>query len=238
MSALILFSTATVSALEVPPLTGRVIDQAGVFSNDEQNLLTRSLETFARTKGPQIVVLTIPSLEGDTIEQFSMRAAEKWRLGDAKRDDGILLIVAVKDRRLRIEVGQGLEGALPDIIAGRIIRERIVPYFQKGQMNAGLFSGVKAIAERLGGQLDDLPSYRVAAKPAIKSKLGTFAVLLIFGILLIFMRLGNSITGTRRYSSWGGPFSGGGGSGFGGFSGGGFSGGGGGFSGGGSSGSW
>ena len=119
-----------VSALEVPPLRGRINDYAALLSPDKTRELETRLAQFEKETGHQIALLTIPTLEGDSIEDFSIRVAESWKVGQKGFDNGAILIVAAKDRRLRIEVGYGLEGVLPDAIASRIIREVIVPEFR------------------------------------------------------------------------------------------------------------
>ena len=107
----------------VPPLTGRVVDQTGTLSGGDIAALTQTLKDFEARKGSQIAVLIVPTTEPETIEQFSIRVAEAWKIGRKKIDDGALLVVAKNDRRLRIEVGYGLEGALTDATAKRIIDE-------------------------------------------------------------------------------------------------------------------
>lgn len=137
---------------EVPTLRARVQDEAGLLSAEEERALSARLEAFERETGHQIAVLTIPSLEGEAIEAFSMRVAETWQLGDAERDDGVVVVVAAKDRRARIEVGYGLEGALPDALAARILREQMIPEFRRGAMGAGLVRGVEAILAATRGE--------------------------------------------------------------------------------------
>ena len=111
----------------VPSLTGRVVDQAGILSPSAEETLAALLAAHEDSTTNQVAVLTISSLDGEAIEAFSIRVAETWALGAAEKDNGVLLVVAVADRKLRIEVGFGLEGDLPDVIASRIIREEIVP---------------------------------------------------------------------------------------------------------------
>lgn len=239
-------------AREVPAFTSPVVDQAGVLDPGTAESLRQSLIEFQRTNGPQLATLIIPSLEGEPIEGYSIKVVDRWKLGDAKRDDGALLLVSIGDRQMRIEVGQGLEGQLPDIIAGRIISGTITPLFREGRIDAGIVSGLQAIAERLGGALSGAP---VASQPRTVRRTGAFRLslpvllflfLVLPRILFPFRRrrggLGTGLaTGLllgsmgRRNSGWGG---GGGFGGFGGGGGGGWSGGGGGFSGGGASGSW
>jgi uncharacterized protein len=135
--------------LAVPSPSGRTLDTAEVLSPATESALEALLAELENVTGAQVVVLTIPSLASEPIESFSLRVAETWRLGSGERDDGVLLVVAVEDRRVRIEVGYGLEGALPDIAASRIIRESMVPHFRRQDYETGLLAGARAIVERL-----------------------------------------------------------------------------------------
>ena len=135
----------------VPTLTGRVVDQAGILSSATKEAITALLAAHEEATSNQVVVLTIPSLEGEAIETFSLRVAESWALGTAQYDNGVLLTIAVEDRELRIEVGLGLEGDLTDAVAGRIIRNDIVPVFRAGDFDAGVLVGVQSILGVLEG---------------------------------------------------------------------------------------
>ena len=144
----------------VPALTGRVVDQAGILSPATEAALTELLEAHEAETSNQLAVLTITSLEGEAIESFSLRVAETWALGTAANDNGVLLTVAVEDRELRIEVGDGLEGVLTDALAGRIIRNEIVPQFRAGDFEAGVLAGVGAIIGVIEGTYappEDIP---------------------------------------------------------------------------------
>ena len=136
----------------VPELTGRIVDLAEVLAPATEQTLAALLAVHEDSTSNQVVVLTIPSLEGEAIEAFSLRVAETWALGTAAGDNGVLLLVAIEDRGLRIEVGYGLEGALPDVIAGRIIRDEMVPYFREGNYERGIEAGVLAVLAQLEGQ--------------------------------------------------------------------------------------
>src|SRR5215471_747891 len=116
----------------VPQLTGRVVDQTGTLSSDDIAQLTQSLADLEQRKGSQIAVLIVPTTDGEAIEQFALRVAEAWKIGRKKIDDGALVVIAKNDRRLRIEVGYGLEGALTDVTTKRIIDEDITPKFKAG----------------------------------------------------------------------------------------------------------
>ena len=231
-------------ALEVPKHSGPVVDLAGVLSRAEQNQIASSLVQFKRTYGPQLQVLVIPELQDETIESFSIKVVDQWQLGDKDKDDGVLLLVATADRKVRIEVGQGLEGDLPDALAGRIIQNGIIPFFKQGQVGAGIFTGLSLIAESVGGKLENVPTPRLQRQHRGKQSNSGFVL-----FLLLFL-IGPRLFGGRRRRGMGGALLGGmllggalsgrhGGGGFGGGGfGGGFGGGGGGFSGGGASGGW
>jgi len=231
-----------VFALDVPKLTGPVVDLAGVLSQSDQAKIAASLLQFQRSYGPQLQVLVVPRLEDETIESYSIKVVDEWKLGSEDKDDGVLLLVATEDRKVRIEVGQGLEGDLPDALAGRIIRAGIIPFFKQDQTGAGILIGLSMIAESVGGKLENIPTPQMRrVKRGGGMNLG---FLLFLGLFLV----GPMLFGRGRRGGVGtallgglllGSLMGGGRGGFGGGGfGGGFGGGGGGFSGGGASGSW
>lgn len=246
-------------ALEVPPHTRQVMDLADVLTAEQRQQIEGSLQLFQKEYGPQIQVLTLPTLEGEPIESYSIKVVDAWKLGDQKRDDGVLLLVVTQDHEVRIEVGQGLEGVLPDVLAGRIIRDVMVPFFKENRYDAGIFSGLNAIAGRLGGTLKNVPAFAQLKPHPRSTSLGSllFLFILFFVILPRLFgrgggrdRFGRRQSGTRDFITGmilgglsgsgkrGGSDEGGFG-GSGGFGGGGFGGGGGGgFSGGGASGKW
>ena len=153
VAALILLAVGPVAAAQsaVPPLTGRVVDAAEILSPETESALTAQLAAAEGSTGAQIVVLAVPGLAGESVEELAERAFNKWALGDAERDDGVLLLVARDDRELRIEVGYGLEGTLTDSQTGRIIRGVIVPRFRQGDFDGGVSEGVAAIVGTLDG---------------------------------------------------------------------------------------
>jgi uncharacterized protein len=136
---------AVAAALDVPPLGGRVNDLAGIFSSQKRQELEERLRNFERQTSHQIVVLTIPGLGGDSLEDFGIRVAEAWKIGQKGLANGVILLVSKKDRKVRIEVGRGLEGILPDLVASRIIREVIAPHFRQGNDAAGVEDGIEAV---------------------------------------------------------------------------------------------
>ena len=231
---------APASSLEVPELTARVMDRASVLAPQTRASLERRLAEYERETGHQIVVHTTPSLEGLEIEEYSIRVAEAWKVGHKQLENGVILTVAPEDRDLRIEVGYGLEGVMPDAIAFRIIRDHIVPEFRAGNLEQGILAGTTAIMQAASGEV--LPVPRSGPRSERRERGGGFPVwayliliLLAFGSRgFFFWPFLGGVLGSDRSS--GGFRSGGGFSG--GFGGGGFSGGGGGFGGGGASGSW
>src|SRR5439155_2406497 len=139
-------------ALEVPPLRGRINDYAGMIQPDKARELEGRLSDFERDTGHQVAVLTIPSLKGDALEDFSIRVAENWKIGQKGFDNGAILLIVRDDHKLRIEVGYGLEGVLPDAIANRIITEVIVPRFRHNDYSGGIEAGVNSILQVTKGE--------------------------------------------------------------------------------------
>jgi uncharacterized protein len=150
--ALVLLSAGTAAAQEVPALKERVNDYAGLLSAAVRRQVEATLGALEQTDSTQIVVLTVSSLGGDTIEDFSLRVADTWKIGHKGLDNGAILVIAKQERQLRIEVGYGLEGKLTDLMAGRIIREVIAPRFKAGQFDQGVVEGVEAMVEVVRGE--------------------------------------------------------------------------------------
>lgn len=140
------------AATEVPLLAGRVNDAAGILSTGTVAALESLLKSHEDSTSNQVVILTVPALEdGETIEQFSIRVADEWKIGRKGKDNGVLLIVARDDRKVRIEVGRGLEGVLPDITCGAIIRHEIIPRFKNGDYDGGVTAGTRSILDAVRG---------------------------------------------------------------------------------------
>jgi uncharacterized protein len=140
-----------VLALDVPPLTGRIVDTAHSISPDVAAALSQEMAAHERRTGNQVAVLTLPSLQGEPLEEFSHRVATAWKLGQKGTDNGVLLLVAVQDRGIRIEVGYGLEGVLTDAVTSRIIRNEMVPRFRAGEYSQGIAAGLRAILGTIEG---------------------------------------------------------------------------------------
>lgn len=228
----------------VPTLRERVTDLTGTLSRSDIDELNSRLAQFEKETSTQIVVAIIPSLEGGSIEEYTLRLAEKNNVGKKGKDNGALLVIAKEDHRLRIEVGYGLEGVLTDALGDQIIRRIIVPKFRQDDYAGGVAAGVDAIMSATKGEFKGEPEDRKNGRNF--SLLTVFVLFILFGIFSRIFTSGRRMTvGSRGYYSrgpwWWGGFGGGGGfggSGFGGGGGGGFSGGGGSFGGGGASGSW
>jgi uncharacterized protein len=233
----LLLSAAIVHAAPIPKLVGRVNDYAHVLTPEQISSLTKTLKDEEDTSSNQIVILTVESLNGDSIEGFSYQVARDWKLGQHGKDNGVLIIAAVKDHKLRIEVGKGLEGALTDAISSQIIRNEIAPKFRSGDYGGGLSDGIAAIEQAIRGE------YVADTKTGGQVSGGLLTLVIVLIILAMYVRSRRSMGWGRGY--WGSPWYGGsfgssGGGGFfdGGGGGGGFSGGGGSFGGGGASGGW
>ncbi len=152
LALLLCWAVAAFADVAVPPLTGRVVDQTGTLSSGEIASLTQKLSDFEAKKGTQIAVLIVPTTAPESIEQYSIRVAEAWKVGRKKVDDGAILLVAKNDRKLRIEVGYGLEGALTDAVARRIIDETITPRFRDNDFAGGIAAGVNQMIRVADGE--------------------------------------------------------------------------------------
>lgn len=229
----LLMGVAYGSAFVTPPLAGGVNDYAHLIDESLEVQLSEALKDIYSQGGPQLAVLTVDSLQGFPIEDASMQVVKSWKLGTEAKDNGILLLIAKNDRKVRIEVGQGVEGDLTDAYSRRIIDNIIVPHFRRGDFSSGILMGVDGILQRMSPPIH-LDEYlgKSHFESSSQGQL-TWLHILIFIIIIIVLSQFNS---PRFYGGggWGGGF---GGDSFGGGSGG-WSGGGGGFSGGGSSGSW
>lgn len=166
----------------VPQLTGRVVDQTGTLSSSDIAALSQKLRDFENRKGSQIAVLIVPTTQPETIEQFSIRVAEAWKIGRKKVDDGAILVVAKNDRHLRIEVGYGLEGALTDVTSRRIIDEDITPKFRSGDFAAGIGAGVDRMMRVIDGEPLPSPSRSANFAHNLDDLMPVFAVALFASI--------------------------------------------------------
>lgn len=142
----------SLAALEVPQLRGRINDNAAMLSAQSRTALESFLEQFEQTDSTQIVLLTIPSLDGEVLENFSLQVVEAWKIGQKGSDNGALLLISRDERKLRIEVGYGLEGSLTDLVSGRIISREIVPRFKEGNFDEGIRAGILAMVKAVRGE--------------------------------------------------------------------------------------
>ena len=248
-----LATTSVVAAEIIPPAPTRYFnDYAHVISSATVERLNRMLEDFEKQTSSQILVVLYPKMQSDSaVEDYTVRVARAWRAGQTGRNNGAILFIFVQDRKIRLEVGYGLEGALPDVLAKRIIEDEIGPHFRQGDYDGGVASGVTAILQAVRGEYKG--TGRTAAQKRSPGSWPMWIVLGFFG-MVVLLSLRRAARGTLykrsgRTTYWGssggwfgGGWSGGGGgggwSGGGGGGGGGFSGGGGSFGGGGASGSW
>ena len=226
---------AFAAAPKFPALTGQVVDDARILSQDTRTRLSQLLEAFERDTKRQVVVATVADLQGYPIEDYGYQLGRFWGIGEPGKNTGAILLVAPKDRQVRIEVGFGLEGELTDAISRRIIEQDILPQFRAGNFDAGIIGGTIGMLRALGWQGAGPAPQRAA--PSRQSTIGFF---LPFAMFILFMFLTHRLGGR---GPGGGIYRGGGPFGAGGFSGrssggGGFRGGGGSFGGGGASGRW
>lgn len=228
----------------VPALSQRVTDLTGTLDGAQNAALTQKLADFEKQQGAQIAVLLLPSTQPETIEQYSIRVVDKWKLGQKGVDNGVLLLVAKQDRKMRIEVGRGLEGTLTDVASKRIIADVMTPHFKQGDFVGGLHAGVDGIMAAIRGEQVASSAMPVSTVQTITERdagmdvgdwlpivvVGLFVVLMLF--LVLFSRRRNGRGGNDYDPGFsGGSFGGGGSSDS-------FSSGGGDFGGGGSSGDW
>ena len=248
---LVLLAVPGAAALRIPPPPDRrVNDYAGALTPAERDRLEQTLIAREATSRNQVVVAIFRSLEGESLEDYSIRLAQAWRIGQKGLDNGVIFLVFLDDRKMRIEVGYGLEGSLTDAVSSSILRDVVAPRFRAGQVADGIGAGLDAIDRAIAGTYVRPPD---AGKGRRQGDLGwreLLALLFVFFLIvsLVTNRMQQAALRRRGWTGgstgWGGPFIGGGGFGGGGWgggggsSGGGFGGGGGGFGGGGSSGSW
>ena len=171
-------------ALEVPKLQGYVNDYAGMISPLAKSKIEEKLRAFEQSDSTQIVILTVPSLEGENIEEFGIKVGEAWKIGKKGKDNGILFIVPKQERKIRIEVGYGLEGKLTDLTAGRIIDLVINPRFKQEDFDGGFIAGVSSLIDATRGE------FRAEPRPARRGQKGIspfLSILLFFGIFTLLM---------------------------------------------------
>jgi uncharacterized protein len=168
-------------ALEVPALKGYVNDYANMMSPEARSKIENELKAFEQSDSTQVIILTIPSLEGEVLEQFSIKVAEAWKIGQKGKDNGAILLVSKQDRKTRIEVGRGLEGKLTDLMAGRIVNSVINPRFKQGDFDGGFIAATQALIDVTRGE------FKVDEKqaPTRKKRSSSLPVLFIFGAIAL-----------------------------------------------------
>ncbi len=217
--ALVLLLTATVAvALKYPELTGRVVDEADLLSPAQEAELTKMLEQHERKTSNQVVVVTVTSLQGSSIESFGRSLGNHWGIGQKDKDNGVLLLVALEERRVRIEVGRGLESKLTNQIAKDIIDHRILPQFKApvSDMASGIQVGTVAIIEVLEDKYQpSRPGPKSSEDEGTGSKIWNFIMWPVYAVIGLFnwFRRGNEGSGGGGFSGGGGSFGGGGASG-------------------------
>lgn len=202
------------SIRQLPTLNAPIIDQANILSATEKSQLEQQIRSLHDQGKAQIGIVIVPTTGQEGIFDFAMRVAEQWKLGSAKQDNGLLIAVAVNDRRLHIATGYGLEGIIPDIIASRIIRDQITPYFKAGQYGQGLISGVSEIerivnldpevAQKAAEELKDRQAQALQEQQAKEKTFSTVLFILIAGIIASFVignRLSASVAGVTAFAA-------------------------------------
>lgn len=177
---LLLLPLTTQAEVEIPALAERVTDTAGLLEPGQKKALESKLAGFEQEKGSQIAILIVPSTQPEPIEQYAIRVAERWKLGRQGVDDGLLILLAADDRAMRIEVGYGLEGVIPDAIAKRVIADIMTPFFRQGDFYGGLNAAVDQLIALIAGESLPLP-----AKAASASAVEGMLPLLLFGVIAI-----------------------------------------------------
>ncbi|HXH52989.1 MAG TPA: TPM domain-containing protein, partial [Sphingomicrobium sp.] len=204
----LLFVAAPAAAQNFPPLTGRVVDQAGLLSPEQAIDLSSKSEALEAATGRQFVVATVRSLDGLAIEDYGYRLGRHWGIGREKEDDGVILLVAPSERKVRIETGYGAEGFLPDILAGRIIRDSILPRFRDGDMAGGIMAGADAILEQMQLPPEEAQARadQVRQAEAGRSSRGFNPMPIVFWVMIamfVLMSIARSASG-QRYRGKGG----------------------------------
>lgn len=214
-------------AFEIPPLTGPVIDEVGLLNENTKRQLTNSLQILKQQQNVQLQVYVAKSLQGEEIESAAIKLFDEWKLGDEKTDKGLLFLIAPNEKRIRIEVGQGLEGDIPDVIAKRIIADVVRPYFQRKEFNLGVIQGVATIQTYLGNpdtnlnggvsENQDAETTKSAKPWIILIAIGIWLILFMFNpslaLYLLFSMMRGGGGGGGSWSGGGGKSSGGGASG-------------------------
>jgi len=243
--ALAMAAGVALAAPKFPPLTGRVVDNAQILSPETETKLTGELAALEQKTGHQVVVATVPDLQGYEIEDYGYQLGRTWGIGHKDRDDGVVFLIAPSERKVRIEVGYGLEPVLTDALSNLILHRAVLPAFKAGDMEGGVIAGTESIVAQLGLPEDEARAIAAKAAESAQAPEGEIPIPVIIFVIVMIIVLSRMFGGwwwlPFLFSGGGGGrdhWRGGGGGFGGGGSGGGFSGGGGSFGGGGSSGDW
>lgn len=180
----LILAGCAVAEVPVPQLKSRVTDLTATLNASQLQSLESRLAAFEQKKGSQIAVLMLPSTRPETIEQYSIRVADAWKIGRSRVDDGLILVIAKDDHKLRIEVGRGLEGAIPDVVAKRVIREAIAPHFLNGDFNGGIADGIAALIRLIEGEPLPPLKQRAAGRSSDNDLEGLLVPLLVATVIL------------------------------------------------------
>lgn len=198
LAAGILFCPGALPALDVPPLKGYVNDYADMISPAAEAAIESELRAFEQSDSTQVVILTVPSLEGDVLEDYTIRVAETWKIGQKKKDNGVIFFAAKNDRVMRIEVGRGLEGVLTDLLSGRILDNIVRPGFKAGNFDTGFSEGVSAIVKACRGEfINDGPPDRSDVERPLSAYMVFLLIIFYFVSVLLqkFSRIAGGIAG-------------------------------------------
>lgn len=182
-----LFLCSRIFSLDVPPLRNYVNDYAGLLRLETEKKLNSDLQEFETNDSTQIYVLTIPSLEGEVLEEYSLKVAEAWGIGQKGKDNGILFLVARTERKTRIEVGYGLEGVVTDLVSGRILDQAVAPYFRQGEYDAGVKCAVSALMEASKGEFRN-ESLKNLAKKKTDWKETCLVFFIVVGLITMVLK--------------------------------------------------
>jgi len=196
ISAFIILPAIRTYALEVPSLKARVNDYGNMISPETKSVLEEKLKAFEESDSTQVVILTVNSLEGDAMEDFTIRVAEKWKIGHTKKDNGVILFASKNDRRMRIEVGRGLEGVLTDLLSGRILDNIIRPKFKAGDFDGGFISGTDSIIQACRGEFkNDAPAKSSTSAESPVSKYLIFILAVLYFVIIIVSKISKILSG-------------------------------------------
>lgn len=182
-----------------PALTGRVVDQANILTDQQEQQLTSKLAAHEKKTSNQVVVVTLPSLQGYDIADYGYQLGRHWKIGQKNLDNGVLLIVAPNERKVRIETGYGLEGVLPDVLANQIIQDQILPHFRNGDFAGGIEAGTQAILDAIAGEYQASPNQRNSAGSNSEEIIPVLFMLFFFGIPLLMNSFSSPASAKTRF---------------------------------------